>query len=483
MHCVRTKDRKEIYIEMIIFKKIHRYVFKEHLFPFLGALFVFSFIFLVQYLISQIDKLVGKDLGFMVISEFMVLSLAPIFAEVVPVAVFIAVLMAFGRFGEDNEITAWRASGINFSRILISSLLFATVVCVGMLYYNNNILPDANHKYKLLRQDIAYKHPDINFDAGYFLDDIPDYRILIREKHDDKLYDILVYHDANDVQETIWAKEGKLEVIGDKVILSLKEGEYHEYLLGKNTEYRRSSFDKYRMIVAVQNLELRRRDSKFRSDREMSIPDMFDKLKEYRVLQEKSKLNVLKNIASTGIDTSGMKPENAMSVMTAEISEIKDSSAFEGLKKDEKKALRERLRELENTKMRVKSFNDMSRRYRQAESKYLVEMHKKIAMPVSAIIFVLIGAPLGMIVRRGGLGTSGGISLAFFLIYWGILMTGERLADRLMMTPWLAMWSANIIFGVIGLILVRYAIKEHLTIHMPKWMENLIKRFKKQNKD
>ena len=156
-------------------KKIHSYVFKEHLFPFLGALFVFSFIFLVQYLISQIDKLVGKDLGFMVISEFMILSLAPIFAEVVPVAVFIAVLMAFGRFGEDNEITAWRASGINFGRILVSSLFFATIIAAAMLFYNNNILPDANHKYKLLRQDIAYKHPDINFDAGYFLDDIPDY--------------------------------------------------------------------------------------------------------------------------------------------------------------------------------------------------------------------------------------------------------------------------------------------------------------------
>jgi lipopolysaccharide export system permease protein len=464
-------------------KKIHRYVFKEHLFPFLGALFVFSFIFLVQYLISQIDKLVGKNLGFMVISEFMILSLAPIFAEVVPVAVFIAVLMAFGRFGEDNEITAWRASGINFSKILVSSLLFATVICIGMLYYNNNILPDANHKYKLLRQDIAYKHPDINFDAGYFLDDIPDYRILIREKHDDKLYDILVYHDANDVQETIWAKSGKLEVVGDKVILNLEEGEYHEYLLGNTSEYRRSSFDKYRMIVAVQNLELRRRDSKYRSDREMSIKEMIVKLKEYKGLQVKSEDNVLKNIAQVGLDTTGLSPDKGLALLTRTIDEVKDSSGAEGLKKDEKKALRERLRELENTKMRVKSFKDMTRRYKQAESKYLVELHKKIAMPVSAIIFVLIGAPLGMIVRRGGLGTSGGISLAFFLIYWGILMTGERLADRLLMSPFMAMWSANIIFAAVGLILVRYAIREHLTVRLPKWLENAINKLKKTNKD
>ena len=464
-------------------KKIHRYVFKEHLFPFLGALFVFSFIFLVQYLISQIDKLVGKDLGFMVISEFMFLSLAPIFAEVVPVAVFIAVLMAFGRFGEDNEITAWRASGINFSKILVSSLIFATVICIGMLYYNNNVLPDANHKYKLLRQDIAYKHPDINFDAGYFLDDIPDYRILIREKHDDKLYDILVYHDANDVQETIWAKSGKLEVIGDKVILNLEDGEYHEYLHGNSSEYRRSSFEKYRMIVAVQNLELRRRDSKYRSDREMSIIDMYKKLDEYRDLQEKSEKNMLKNLAQSGIDTTDLKPEYGMKAVTEAINEVKDSSAVSGLNKVDKKRLRERQRELENTRMRVKTHKDMNTRYKQAESKYLVEMHKKIAMPVSAIIFVLIGAPLGMIVRRGGLGTSGGISLAFFLIYWGILMTGERLADRLMMSPWLAMWSANIIFAAVGLVLVRYAIKEHLTIRIPKWLEKIIYKFKKKAKD
>jgi len=463
-------------------KKIHRYVFKEHLFPFLGALFVFSFIFLVQYLISQIDKLVGKDLGFMVISEFMILSLAPIFAEVVPVAVFIAVLMAFGRFGEDNEITAWRASGINFSRILISSLLFATIVCIGMIYYNNNVLPEANHKYKLLRQDIAYKHPDINFDAGYFLDDIPDYRILIREKHDDKLYDILVYHDANDVQETIWAKSGKLEVIGDKVILNLEEGEYHEYLLGRRGEYRRSSFDKYRMIVAVRNLELKRRDSKFRSDREMSIFDMQKKLDEYKDLEEKSQKNILKNIAQADIDTVGLKSDQGLSLMNQMIKEVKDSSAVSGLNSNEKKELRERLRVLENTRMRVKSFIDMSRRYKQSQYRYLVEIHKKVAMPVSAIIFVLIGAPLGMIVRRGGLGTSGGISLAFFLIYWGILMTGERLADRLLMAPWIAMWSANIIFGILGMILVHYAIREHVTVRIPKWLEKFISKYKK-NRD
>ena len=463
---------------MLGIKKIHQYVFKEHVFPFFGALFVFSFIFLVQYLISQIDKLVGKDLGFMVISEFMILSLAPIFAEVVPVAVFIAVLMAFGRFGEDNEITAWRASGINFVRILMPSLFFATIIAGGMLYYNNNILPDANHKYKLLRQDIAYKHPDINFDAGYFLDDIPDYRILIKEKYDDMLYDILVYHDANRVQETIWAKRGKLEVVGAQVILNLYEGEYHEYLQDKTQEYRRSSFDKFRMVVAVQNLELRRRDSKFRSDREMSIADMFKKVEEYRDLHEKSMFNMIKTLDEVGYDTTGINPENALASVTKAVQDIKDSSASAGLRAKDKRELRDSLRVMENARMRVRSFRDMGRRYNQSESKYLVEMHKKIAMPISAIIFVLIGAPLGMIVRKGGLGISGGISLVFFLIYWGILMTGERLADRLLMTPWLAMWAGNILFGIVGLILVRYAIRERITLRIPKFIENFISKIK-----
>ncbi len=466
---------------MLGMKKIYSYVFKEHLFPFLGALFVFSFIFLVQYLISQIDKLVGKDLGFMVISEFMVLSLAPIFAEVVPVAVFIAVLMAFGRFGEDNEITAWRASGINFIQILLPSLLFATIIASGMLYYNNNVLPDANHKYKLLSQDIAYKHPDINFDAGYFLEDIPDYRILIREKHDDMLFDILVYHDAAKIQETIWAKSGKLEVVGDKVILNLYDGEYHEFLQNKSQEYRLSSFDKFRMVVAVRNLELRRRDSKFRSDREMSITDMHKKILEYRDLQVKSKRNMVKNLYEAGFDTTGVASKESLSIITQTIQNIKDSSALAGLKAGEKKAWRDSLRVMENAKMRIRSFRDMSRRYKQSESRYLVEMHKKIAMPLSAVIFVLIGAPLGMIVRRGGLGISGGISLVFFLIYWGLLMTGERLADRLLMTPWLAMWGGNILFALLGVVLVRYAIRERISIRIPRFINKLIKKFNKKN--
>ncbi|MDZ7821502.1 MAG: LptF/LptG family permease [Candidatus Marinimicrobia bacterium] len=461
-------------------KQIHRYVFREHIFPFIGALFVFSFIFLVQYLISQIDKLVGKDLGVMVISEFMILSLAPIFAEVVPVAVFIAVLMAFGRFGEDNEITAWRASGINFSKILSAALVFAAIITAAMLFYNNNILPDANHKYKLLRQDIAYKHPDINFDAGYFLDDIPDYRILIRRKQDDMLYDILVYHDTRDVQETIWAKRGKLEIIGNKVILDLEDGEYHEFLQDGSEEYRRSRFKKYRITVSVRNLELRRRDSKYRSDREMSIIDMVKKLDEYRDLYAKSHGNILKNMAGAGLDTAGVDPRAGLRIFDESVQALEDSSAAASLSNEDKRALRTRLQELENARQRVRSFRDMARRYQQAESKYLVEIHKKVAMPFAAIIFVLIGAPLGMIVRRGGLGTSGGISLVFFLIYWGILMTGERLADRLLMAPWLAMWGANIIFGLLGLILVHFAIRERISLHMPEWVMNLVNAFKRE---
>lgn len=457
-------------------RKIHSYVFREHLFPFLGALFVFSFIFLVQYLISQIDKLVGKDLGFVVISEFMILSLAPIFAEVVPVAVFIAVLMAFGRFGEDNEITAWRASGINFTRILAASLLFASLISAIMLYYNNNILPDANHKYKLLRQDIAYKHPDINFDAGYFLEDIPDYRILIREKHNDMLYDILVYHDAGNIQETIWAKSGKLEIVGEKVILSLNDGEYHEFTQNTSEEYKRSVFERYKLAVSVKNLELRRSDSKYRSDREMSIPDMHKKVLQYRDLQQKSLLNIAKTLNEAGLDSSISDPTAAIMLVDNEIKAVKDSSAAAENDPGNLRTYRERLQALENTKRRVRSFRDMERRYKQSESRYQVEIHKKIAMPISAIIFVLIGAPLGMIVRRGGLGISGGISLVFFLIYWGILMTGERLADRLLMPAWLAMWAANIVFGLLGLLLVHYAIRERISIRLPKSLEKLFKQ-------
>jgi lipopolysaccharide export system permease protein len=468
---------------MIGIKKIHRYVFREHVFPFLGALFVFSFIFLVQYLISQIDKLVGKNLGLKVISEFMILSLAPIFAEVVPVAVFIAVLMAFGRFGEDNEITAWRASGINFTRILSASLFFASLVTCFMLYYNNNILPDANHQYKMLRQDIAYKHPDINFDAGYFLEDIPDYRVLIREKHDDILYDILVYHDAGNIQETIWAKSGKLEIVGDKVILSLNDGEYHEFTQNTSEEYKRSAFDRYRLVVSVKNLELQRRDSKYRSDREMSIPDMKKKVDQYRDLQGKSMLNIKATMVEAGLDSSYANPTEALTSIEKIIAGLRDSSASAANLSERKREYRERLQVLENTKNRVRSYRDMERRYRQSESRYLVEIHKKLAMPVAAMIFVLIGAPLGMIVRRGGLGTSGGISLVFFLIYWGILMTGERFADRLLMAPWLAMWGANIVFGLFGLMLVHYAIRERISIKIPKVFKKIWKQLGNNNSE
>ncbi|MDZ7795592.1 MAG: LptF/LptG family permease [Candidatus Marinimicrobia bacterium] len=221
-------------------------------------------------------------------------------------------------------------------------------------------------------------------------------------------------------------------------------------------------------------------DFKYRSDREMSIPDMIKKLDEYRELYKKSNRNILRGMATAGLDTSGLDPGSGLLEVDRVIQTLKDSSTSPSLSNEERRAVRKRLQELENTKRHVRSYRDMSRRYLQAESKYLVEIHKKIAMPFAAIIFVLIGAPLGMIVRRGGLGMSGGISLVFFLIYWGILMTGERLADRLLMSPWLAMWGANIIFTFIGLLLVHYAIRERLSIHIPLWVKNIFNKLKKR---
>lgn len=459
--------------------RLYFYIFKEHLAPFLGSLFIISFLFLAQYLIQQLDKLVGKNLSPFVMIEFIILNLAWVVAQAVPMAVLISTLMAYGRLGEDNELTALRASGINFRKIIRPSLLFATLITIFLIFFNNNILPDANHKAKLLRRDISRKHPDLSIEAGYFIDDIPGYRLFIREKKNDTLKNILIYHTTEkNEQVTIYAKRGMLEVVGNKVILNLFNGEFHELQRSDSDVYRILNFDKHKIVIPVPDLLLDRKDSKYRGDREMNIQQMYERVKISRKYKNNIRTRILDKFKLYNLDTSKTKLSAMQKVLISEIAAYEKDSLKSNITQDKSKFYKRKIRKLNNLKNRLKSNIKIYGEHTKQENKYLVEIHKKISMPVACIIFVLIGAPLGMLSRKGNLAVAGSFSLVFFFVYWALLMTGERLSDRNLLSAWIAMWSANIIIGSIGIMLTWYAIHERININILKYF-----KFKKKKKD
>jgi lipopolysaccharide export system permease protein len=207
-------------------KIFHRYVFKEHLSPFTLALVVLLFVLLTNFLLRAIDRFLGKGLDFGILVEYVALNLAWIAALAVPMAVLVATLMAFGRMSHDNEITAMRTSGISYATILRPALLFGTLICLMLLYFNNQVLPEANHKARLLSADINRKRPDLAVEVGYFVDDLPSYGMLVRGRDGTVFKDILIYSKDNRTnQMTIFADRGTMQTIDDAILLFLEDGD------------------------------------------------------------------------------------------------------------------------------------------------------------------------------------------------------------------------------------------------------------------
>ena len=215
---------------------LNRYIQKELFLPFLYSLFILIFILFTNFLLRAVDRFLGKGINLFTILEYLFFNLAWIISLAVPMAVLIAALMTFGRMSEDNEINAMRASGISFITITRPAILFGTLICIALIYFNNFILPEMNFKARLLSGDIYRTRPGLNINPGHFIDEIPDYSMIIRGKKDDIMEDVRIFSKNNrDVQTSIHSKTGTLSTIDDAIILTLFNGEIHEMDL-KNYE-------------------------------------------------------------------------------------------------------------------------------------------------------------------------------------------------------------------------------------------------------
>ena len=163
-------------------KIINRYILREHFVPFIISLVVLLLVLLANFLIKSIDKFLGKGLDISLLFEFVLLNMAWILALAVPMAILVSTLMAFGRLSSDNEITALKACGTSFLRLLMPALLFGFITTLLMVLFNNNYLPDMNHKARLLSSDFSRTNPEILFDTGYFIDQLPNNIIFIGDQ-------------------------------------------------------------------------------------------------------------------------------------------------------------------------------------------------------------------------------------------------------------------------------------------------------------
>ena len=442
-------------------KIIDRYILKEHLVPFILSLTILLFVLLANFLIKSIDKFLGKGLDISLLIEFVLLNMAWILALAVPMAVLVSTLMAFGRLSSDNEITALKASGTDFIKLMKPALLFGIAITLLMMIFNNYFLPDMNHKARLLSSDFSRKRPDIEFDVGYFIDAIPNNSIFLGGKEDTLFTDIIIFNKSSEVQQrTITAAEGTIRTLRDGFLLNLFNGSIHE-LSKEKDEYRIINYEKYNIAIPVDNMILNRKNSSIRGDREMDYSMMIDKINFFN-----DKLNLIKKRIHSRInkelkidyDTKNISKENILGLI-----KNFEINGIDSLKKKTPIMLSNFNRRIKNLKRGINTDFTLINSYNKSINTYKVELHKKFSIPFACIIFIMIGAPLGIRSRKGGLGTSVSISLLFFIIYWAFLIGGEELADRGLLNPSLSMWLPNIVLGIIGIYLC-YTIKNEKNI-------------------
>ncbi len=454
-------------------KVFHKYILRQHVAPFLMALLVLLFVLLTNFLLRAIDRFLGKGLGFGVIVEYVGLNMAWILALAAPMAVLVATLMVFGRMSHDNEITALRTAGLSYTSIMAPAIAFGILVCLFLVFFHNQVLPKANHRARLLSSDISRKRPDLGFQVGIFEQDLPSYSMIVRGQEGSRFTDILIYSKDNRTsQVTIFADRGTMQTIDDAILLNLEDGEIHELTLPDYDEYRRLKFTKHRIVIPVDNLYLERRESTQRGDREMDISMMQEKIEGYIDKVAAVKTRIAHRITSqTPYHLTGDTSQAAITALLSKWQQAIADSAQ--LPTGESARLARRAHNLERG---LTGDYSLLRSYHRGINRYKVEIYKKFAIPFACIVFIIVGAPIGIRARRGGFAVASALSLGFFVIYWALLIAGEELADRGLVAPFLAMWAANILLTIIGLLLIWQIQNEHRF-----WRLDILDLFRKRN--
>lgn len=420
-----------------------RYIIREHIGPFFFAFVIIIFILIIDFVPQLVDMVVGKDLPVLIILRVFFYQLAWMVALAVPMAVLVATLMAFGRLTSDFETIAIKSSGIHILRLIYPIALIAILLTIALIEFGNYALPEFNHRARIIMQDVRRMRPTLKIRGGAFINDITGYIILIDSVNhttsEIKGVKILELGRKRKAPRTIVAQDGFLTFAneGRDLIFDLRDGEIHEFDDENRENYRRLAFQTQRIIVTEIAKEFQESDDQFRTDREKSAEKMMEDVRKWKagIAPYRDKIANLVSARYEKYFTSILPPSPDSTVV--------DTIALNNLKREEEANSRIIARETNG----VDSQNKLVRQF-------MVEVHKKYSIPVACIAFVLIGAPLGILAKRGSMGISIGISLGLFVIYWAFLIGGEDLADRGIVAPWVAMWVANALIGIAGIYLI-----------------------------
>ena len=442
---------------------ITKYLIRAHTGPFLFAFSALTGLLFLNAVAQRMDDLVGKGLAWSVIGEFLLLSLPHTVALTLPMAILVSVLYTFSELTAANEITAMSAGGIRPLRILLPLLGVGTILAGVMLFFNDQVLPEANHRLKNLIIDISQKSPTFELRERVINEIETEDRggsVYLQaatiDRTTNELTEVVIY-DLSDpnAHRTTYAESGTMAFSDSRtdLYLTLYDGDILEANQTRSGEFNRSEFDV--QIVPLRGVgdQLERREGgSVRSDREMSIAllkaEIDSRTEDLGRVRQQSLEQAQKTIA----DALGYPSPEPTNVDQAE-----STSPAQG----GSSITRGRGQRLVNTTDDLTRQTALTGRQNlgrltaleSASDQFRVEIHKKYAISFACIVFVLMGAPLGIRFPRGGIGMVIVTSVTIFAVYWAGLIGGENLANEGVMTPFWAMWAVDLAFLGLGIAL------------------------------
>ena len=449
---------------------------------FVMTFFICLFIVLMQFLWRYIDDLVGKGLSVDVIAELFFYAALTMIPMALPLAILLASLMTFGNLGEQFELTAMKASGVSLIKAMRPLMVLIGLIAIGAFFFQNNVLPVAQTKMWTLLYSMRQKSPELEIPEGVFYDQIPGYNLFVQEKNRENgtLYEVMIYDMSKgfDNASIILADSGRMAMTEDKnhLFLKLWQGESFENLKEagagnvKNVPYRRESFDLKEILLkfdanfnrmdedGMRNQYVGKNISELRAtidsvslrvdslgrdygEQVMTAPRVgvpYNKIEVHDGKQVKIKIPDVQmahplNVDSIFRGTSSAAQVNYLSQALNKAKQQRQEFEFRGLvMQDERKTIR----------------------------RHDIELQKKFTLSFACIIFFFIGAPLGAIIRKGGLGMPLVISVLLFIFYYIIDNTGYKMARDGRVAVWEGMWLSPAVLLPLGIFFTYKAVKD-----------------------
>ena len=436
---------------MFRIKKLDIFIAKQFGLLFIGTFFICQFVLMMQFLWRYIDELIGKGLSMEVLAEFfwhMGLMLVP---QALPLAILLSSLITFGNMGESSELTAIKAAGISLMQAFRSLIFISVLICFTSLYFQNTIGPNANKQLGLMLMSMKQKSPELEIPEGIFYDGIPNSNLYVQKKdlNTGKLYGIMIYRmtGSYEDQAIILADSGMLQSTAEKkhLLLSLWSGEWFENMKAQEmagsaaVPYRRETFTAKRILLdydgdfnmgdgsSMSNNASAKSFSKIRHDLD-SLKEQYDSIgrmyynEDQRMAYALPKVSVKDSLRSLGlVATNTYNVDSAFSQLTPDRRRAAVGYALQQVE--------QRASDLDFKQMITSDGDRLIRQHK-------IEWVRKITLALTCLIFFFIGAPLGAIIRKGGLGLPVLISVLVFIVYYILDNSGYRMARGGMWAIW-----------------------------------------------